>query len=311
MRALFISNRIKCSITVEASLIFPIVICILFLLLGPLSIIYTSSNIMILLDKQSKNISYYEMLKENIDSNDDKLELDKLNNTELNKEIEMTTDPNEKKNYILESIENLTNYGLIIYNLMRDYDNNNIFNNIRLIIPKKEDIFDDNTKMITEDIYVYFKLPLNLFFVEDICQRFVNERRAFVGIYGDRYQTIDIQRDLELVYIAYNHIYSNVYHIKKECTYLIKNVQRININNITNYKNDAGSNYDKCIYCYKHYNGSDVKDVYITKYGIYYHIKNNCPKMTAYTKAITKDEANELELRICEKCRKEADELSN
>lgn len=300
----YIANKYKCSITVEASLIFPLVICILFLLLGPLCIVYTSSNIIISIDNQSKRISYYQMLKENIEKYDDNLLLDKLNNTELNNEVEMINS-DDKEDFVLESIENLTNYGLIIYELMKNYDNNNIFNNIKYILPRRENIYDVNSKMITEDIYVHFKLPLNILYLNGVYQRFVNERRAFVGTDGDRYKDIEEEvTDEDLVYIAYNHIYSNVYHSKKSCTYLIKNLEKVNVINISDYKNDSGANYEKCNYCYRYYN-TNANIVYITKYGECYHIEENCPRLTAYTKSINKTEADELGLRICEKCKRE------
>lgn len=306
---------IKASITVEASLSFSLVLFVLFLILGPIFILQTSKEIIMSVDNQSKNISYYQMLKENI--NNENVDYKKLNNDSLNDQIYVseaeTNDNDTFFNVITESLSNLCNYGLLYATIKNNINqlrnDNNPFDNLSLILPYDIDVYDEKTKNIKFDFITWFKLPYNLFNIADINQRFVSYRRAFVGVDGDRYEnTTDAIEDSDKVYIARNHINSHIYHLDRYCTYLQKNTTKISFGNLSNYKNDNAESYFACEYCLKNVHLSNSSYIYITHYGDKYHYLEDCPKMTAIVTEITIDEAKERGLNACSKCLKSNDD---
>ena len=302
------------SITVEAALSFSLVLFILFLTLGPIFILKSSEEIILATDNQSKLISYYEMLKENLDN--DNTDYKRLANNELNDEIYVNDTEVDSKdvfsNVIYESLINLCNYELLYVNIKHNLNENqnedNAFDNISLLLPYDIDVYDEKNKNIKYDFVTWFKLPFNLFGINDLNQRFVSLRRAFVGVDGDRYeQDVESENDVDKVYIANNHTQSNVYHTDRYCTYLEKKTSQITFSLLLEKENSNGEKYTACDYCLRNIHLSASSKIFITQYGDKYHYLERCPKMTAIVKEITIDEANERGMRACSKCSKNED----
>lgn len=305
-------TRYKASITVEASLAFSLTLFALFLCLGPMFIIKTNKDMMLLIDNQSKMVSYYEMLKQNFEENKENVDYSKLSNDSLNDEIYVNDEETKNKDTffsnITESLFNLFNYEMIFIKTKNKYndDNNNAYNNLHMILPYNFDVFNDETKIIKYDLYAFFKLPFNLFNVNDVNQRFVNLRRAFVGVDGDRYNEVVSESDKsDKVYLARNHIYSHIYHEDRYCTYLEKKTTQITYNDLNTKKTETGNKYLPCDYCMKNIHLSNDSNIYITKYGDKYHYLEKCPMMTAIVSESSIDEAIEKGLTACSKCRRE------
>ena len=300
---------LSCSITVEASLSFSLVLFILFLTLGPIFILKSSEEIILTVDNQSKMISYYEMLKENLDN--DNTDYKRLANDELNDEIYVNdmevADEDIFSNVIFESLVNLVNYELLLTNIKHNLNENqneyNVYDNISFLLPYDIDVYDEKTKIIKYDFFTWFKLPYNLFNIDDINQRFVSYRRAFVGVDGDRFaDNVEAEDDENKAYIARNHINSHIYHVDRYCTYLEKRTTSIIFENLNQHTNDNGDHYTACEYCLRNIHLSDNSIIYITKYGDRYHHLAKCPKMTAIVTEITIDEAKERGLSACSRC---------
>jgi len=87
----------------------------------------------------------------------------------------------------------------------------------------------------------------------------------------------------EYVYITPN---GSVYHRSRECTHLKLTVSSVDGNEISTYRNNSGSRYQKCQFC-----GSRAgKQLYITPEGDRYHTTLGCPglKRTVETVPLSK-----------------------
>ena len=75
-----------------------------------------------------------------------------------------------------------------LFNL--NIDKKNAYSNNDLIIPNYMKVYDENTGMIKYDLTVFFKLSFDFFNLPDLYQRFVSNKRAFIGIDGNRFEII-------------------------------------------------------------------------------------------------------------------------
>ena len=294
-------NKYNCSITIEASLSFSIALFVLFLILGPLFVLESSVYIMNKLNETSKYMSYYQMVEKNINNFNDRTDVKNLTNDGI-ENLELDKNLNNKD--IKDSIKNLTNYGIIIADLLsKNIDKNNAYSNISMILPNNTDVYDEDKGIIKYDLNIFFKLPLNLFKIPDLYQRFVSVRRAFIGIDGNRFINDQGLIENEEIYVSNNFLRSHVYHNKLNCNRLKKNTTRVSYHNIKNYKNDDNDDYIKCNYCFKNVQLESNTYVYITTYGIRFHSYDSCPLMTAYINIVPKSYIEEYELRLCEICK--------
>ena len=72
-------NKYKFSITIEASLSFSIAIFILIIILGHLFIIESSMKIINKIENDLRNLSYYQMIKKNLDDENKSISFNGLN----------------------------------------------------------------------------------------------------------------------------------------------------------------------------------------------------------------------------------------
>lgn len=284
-------KKLNASITVEAAFSFTITVFVLFLMLGPLLIIKTTSDVLVKLNDTSKSRCSYEMAKYY------------LSDTDFYKKLNAKMKDNDFLNDNLKKIEDVINFGTMILDFNDEYDENKReYRNIDYIYNKNEEVYDEKTDEVRYDFVFGFTLPYNLYHIEDIRKRLVNNRRAFVGSIGDRFSFVEESGDF--VYVANNHVYSNIYHLFLDCTYLNKKTISTTYKDIGMKRNDANKKYSKCDYCFKSVNINDLTICYITQYGELFHYKSDCPLMTAYVTKIPKEKIDEYDLNLCSRCSK-------
>ena len=285
------SRKLKASITVEAAFSFTITVFVLFLMLGPLLIIRSTSDLLIELNNMSKNRCDYEMIKQGSSDSD------------LYKKVkEYIGDSNIKEDSI-EYIENLTNNALFILDFNDRYkEDEREYRNIDHIYSMNPDIYDADSNIVKYDYLVDFLLPYNVLNVDGVLKRLISNRRAFVGSDGDRFDS-ELE-DGEYIYVANNYVNSLVYHLDINCTYLVKKTTGVEYKNIGSQRNYNNQKYDKCDYCFKKIKLKNETICYITQYGDKFHYRDDCPLVTAYVTKIPKDYIEGYNLRPCFKCAK-------
>ena len=284
-----INKKFKASITVEAAFSFCITVFVLFLMLGPLLIIKTTSDLLIDLNEMSKIRCDYEMIKHNSDGLSIKEKIKNFIN-EYNIDIET-----------INKIENTSNYVSFIFNANNKYDESKSeYKNVSFVYDLNPNVYDEATNIIRYDYVINFKLPYNILNVDEITKRLVSSRRAFVGSIGDRFD--DESVDGDFVYVSNNYLNSNVYHTNINCTYLVKKTISFEYKNRANYRNDKNKNYSKCDYCFKNIKVSNETTCYATQYGDRFHYRPDCPVMTAYVTKLPKDKIDLYDLRACFRC---------
>ena len=286
------NKKLKASITVEAAFSFTITVFVLFLMIGPLLIIKTTSDFLIELNTMSKIRCDYEMIK--YVSKDSKF-YQKIQDYFYDKGISENS---------IEEVENAANDLIFTHNFSNRYtEEEREYRNINSVYSMNPIIYDDATHIVKFDYLIDFLLPYNVLNVDGVVKRLINNRRAFVGSDGDRFDG-EIE-DGEFVYLANNYVNSNVYHVDLNCTYLVKKTQSDEYRNIGTYRNFNNQRYSKCDYCFKKNKIKDSTVCYITQYGDRFHYRADCPLMTAYVTKVYKENIERYNLRPCFKCAKE------
>ncbi len=286
------NRKLKGSITVEAAFSFTITVFVLFLMIGPLLIIKTTSDFIIELNEASKIRCNYETLK--YTSSD----------TRIYRDIKEYFDEHSVPTDDASSIENIVNYTSILFDFSRKYDDSKSeYRNINFVYDLNPDTFDKENHTVKYDYLVNYSLPYNILNVEEVNNRLVNFRRAFVGADENRFDSE--YEDGEYIYVANNYVNSSVYHTNINCTYLVKKTTSFEYKNLSNYRNYNNKKYTKCDYCFRGIGIINTTKCYITQYGDKFHYKSDCPLMTAYVTKIPKDSIDGYNLRPCFKCAKE------
>ena len=299
------NKKIKGSITVEASIVFAMSSLILFMFLAPLFILKNSANIIIDLNEISKSAAIYKMLKYNFENDKGSVDVDNLKKEDVKNENSIEyIDEEITKDDLSESFENLTNIGIVIYKILQQNKNkNDAFSNISTVMPLNLETYDEKKQIINYKIKVDFKIPFNIFKINNLHQEFQIARRAFVGADGNRYE---IDNDEEYIYVAESFKKSFVYHEKANCTMLKKITEEVLYKNIDTKENEYGEKYNKCEYCVKEKISSSTI-LFITQYGKLFHLNKDCPIMTAYVSKVSKEYIEKYNLRLCKICERKKD----
>lgn len=286
-----VNKKLKASITVEAAFSFTITVFVLFLMLGPLLIIRTTSDLLIELNNMSKTRCDYEMIK--LTSKD----------SNLYKKVKEYIDDIGVTEDSIEYIEDLSNNAMFMLDFTNRYDETEReYRNIDYIYSMNQDIYDDASNVVKYDYLIDFLLPYNVLNVDGVIKRLVSNRRAFVGSDGDRFDAEP--EDGEYIYVANNYVNSLVYHLDINCTYLVKKTTSVEYKSVGSHRNYNNQKYSKCDYCFKKIKLKNETICYITQYGDRFHYRDDCPLMTAYVTKIPKDYIEGYNLRPCFKCAK-------
>lgn len=101
------------------------------------------------------------------------------------------------------------------------------------------------------------------------------------------------------VYVTKNGL---VYHRKRSCSALQISIRQVAGSRVTKERNTEGKIYRKCRRCTRGYNQEELGAIslYVTDYGIKYHVRANCPELTRMVKAIKIEEAGARS--VCKIC---------
>ena len=283
------TKKLKGSITVEAAFSFTLTVFVLFLMLGPLLIIKTSSDFIIELNELSKARCIYETVKYG------------ARESSIYQKVEDWISENDTLSFDIESLEDMANYSLMLFNFYNKYDESHSeYNNIKYMYDMNMDTYDANTGIVKFDYLMLFSLPYNLLQVEGVHKRIVSNRRAFIGADGNRFGENSVTGDV--VYIANNFTNSGVYHTDINCTYLIKRTIHFDYSELNSHRNYSNKKYTKCTYCFDAININQDTVCYVTQYGDRFHSYDLCPMMTAYVTQIPIDEISSYNIRPCSRC---------
>lgn len=287
--ASFFSKRINCFVTIEASICLTIAIIATTFMLGPLFILHSCTDIIAKTDSASRLLCYYDIIMENSirkDKNIEHLDIELLKDTSFEFLNKINIPPTILGNLSLFASIDAQN---ICLNSVSDINS----------------IFYDESHIVNYDLRFIGKHPLNIWNLKNPEFRIINQRRAFVGIKGNRWA--DNEKINEMVYNVGDE--SEVYHLSLSCTYLKKNISSCKILEINNHKNYNGSAYTPCSSCIKNIDGTSEKIVYFTKYGMHFHSKDNCSRLEPLLiRQMSLDTAVEKGLRPCSKCQKNNEE---
>lgn len=151
--------------------------------------------------------------------------------------------------------------------------------------------YDDKSGEITVEVSYNVKLP----FVSALWGLIPDHRVVKATTWCGE----DIETKSNTVYITKN---SKVYHTSLECTYLYRDLTRINKAELVNIRNSSGKKYKDCKLCKTE---NDV--VYVTKDGEKYHGSLECSAIDRDVLAVEKSEIGDM--KCCSKCEKERENV--
>ncbi len=116
--------------------------------------------------------------------------------------------------------------------------------------------------------------------------------RAWTG-----YPVNSEEGDGEEINSVYVTPYGEVYHVRRDCSYLMRNISAVTLSEVYNARNDNGERYVLCLIC----GGSGQEIVYLTPDGSRYHERLDCSglKRTIIT---VKRVTAQAKYRPCSKC---------
>ena len=134
------NKKLKASITVEAAFSFTITVFVLFLMLGPLLIIKTTSDFLVELNSMSKIRCDYEMFK--YASKD----------TELYKKVQEYLDDRGIDEKSIENVEDIVNNAAFAVDFINRYgEDDREYRNIDFIYSMNPKIYDEETHIVKYD----------------------------------------------------------------------------------------------------------------------------------------------------------------
>ncbi len=115
--------------------------------------------------------------------------------------------------------------------------------------------------------------------------------RAWTGYRVD--DTMPEREEPARVYITQ---YGDVYHMDRNCSYLVRTVKTLDISEVGNIRNNSGERYRRCEICGD--NGQRI--IHVTQEGNKYHGRRDCPSLIRTVISVEYKQAEEY--RPCSKC---------
>lgn len=136
---------------------------------------------------------------------------------------------------------------------------------------------------ITLDYVYSVKLPVGGFGFEKLYVRQRSMVHIFNG-YDDSYGDC-VGEQPEYVYVTSS---GSVYHKKRSCRALQISVREVSGARVGDMRNKDRKIYRSCNICMKGYTKEEIRGqtVYITDYGVKYHIRPNCPELTRMVQVV-------------------------
>lgn len=137
-----------------------------------------------------------------------------------------------------------------------------------------------------------------LSFEKTVLMRSFSGKGAFEDKEGEEENEGDEKEEEGYVYITEN---GTVYHTSANCTYIRRKVQKEQRDEIEKKRNQYGAKYYRCEGCLK--SGQVPETVFVTKAGTRYHATKDCSKIKRTVKKILFSEASAY--RPCSRCAKD------
>lgn len=255
-----IRQKDKGSLTVEASLILPVLMSVFLFFLCFFQVFLIKEKIEIGLWETAKEISQYGYIYQS---------------KEKQKEARETGNSAKQvaETYVA---------GLLTSERMESYisddflDNSCVKNGANGVIYRTE-AFQEGAKILLTASYDV-TIPMFHFIVSDIHMVQQVESRGFVGTSKIGLEEGD--EDDIIVYLSANGDKSKVYHMSITCTHLNLSIQSVTFSDVSNFRNVYGGKYNACEKCVKKNTPGDSSAVYIATDGNCYHSSMDCSGLT-------------------------------
>lgn len=275
------------SLTVEASLIFPLFFFLILFFLYYFQIMQIQENIQYAMRKAGQYCADYGFAIENLKTKSEKSNL--LSSLKLNDFLLNVTD------------------ALLFQQLAKKHLDSDLLR--RSCIIKKENGLFFQGSLNTKDNWIdmtctyMLQLPLPVFhlFPISVVQRiqvhnFVGQKLSSVSKDSSLSGTKDSK---ELVFVTQD---SSVYHISTDCTYLSLSIEEVKLEELPSLRNKYGGKYYPCERCIENNSSSIHAALYITQTGAHYHLTLNCSGLKRSFQSIPILEAENLS--PCSRCAK-------
>lgn len=107
-------------------------------------------------------------------------------------------------------------------------------------------------------------------------------------------------QDTGIVYVTK---YGTVYHVDRNCTYIKIDTREIHTDRLENERNESGAKYYPCEFC----SPSACVEVYITDYGTRYHSTSSCSAIRRQVMEVSLEKVKDTH-RSCSKCGKKTED---
>lgn len=108
----------------------------------------------------------------------------------------------------------------------------------------------------------------------------------------------EVLTEVQYVYVT---AYGEVYHMREDCSYLVRKAEQVSLTQVRLRRNDRGQSYQVCLQCASWAENGVVKGVYITSDGEKFHYSLECPALKRTVNSIAYEEAIKR-YRLCSKC---------
>ena len=156
----------------------------------------------------------------------------------------------------------------------------------------------ENDDMFKVELKYDIKLPFSAYFIPTPTGSLVANRRAWTGSDGGRGRSkysLEEEADTEdrIVYLGKT---STVYHDNPKCHYLSNVTKTVDASQMGTLRNENGAKYHACPSCKPGKSGT----VYYFESGTAYHSSEHCKAITAYSRAVKLSEVGDM--RACSYC---------
>lgn len=250
----------KGSLTVEASLILPVLMSVFLFFLCFFQVFLIQEKINIGLWETAKEISQYGHIYQSEEEQKEASETGKSG-----KEV--------TKTYVA---------GLLTSERMESYISDDFLNHSCVKYGSKGVIY--TTEAFKEEAKIKLaasydiEIPMFSFILPNVHMVQQVESRGFVGT--SKIGLEDGDEDDRIVYVSTNGEKSKVYHTSITCTHLNLSIQSVSFSDVSNFRNAYGGKYKACEKCIKQNTPAENATVYIATDGNRYHSSMDCGGLT-------------------------------
>lgn len=265
------------SITLEAAIMLPIFMFLMFFCLFPLKIMESERSLLSYMEKIGEKMAVAEYVK--------RIPEDKTEESSAG----------EFASGLIDGAETGAVYALILSKASEQPVKN-------LYFDTESTVFSDENEKDPSILYIELKyepdMPFSIFSIMPMKKSIVINKRAWIGSQGGRgrskYDPESMEED-RIVYLSNN---GSVYHEDPGCHYLSNVFLTAQAEQMPELRNESGGKYHACPSC----RPGNTGRVYYFANGSAYHSSEGCSAVTSYARAVRLSEAEGL--RACSYCGK-------